>query len=134
MAAIAFAYATIACQGNVFQLKVGDCFNGASTGNVADVTVVACSSPHDAEVFATVPYPNAPSDYPGSDVVKAIADDGCRTAFATFVGIGYDDSMYGLSYLQPTAESWKTGDRTIDCLVTSGDSTQLTGSAKGTNK
>jgi hypothetical protein len=134
LAGVALAYTTMACQGNVFQLKVGECFNGASTGDVSDVTVIACTSPHDAEVYSTFQYPNAPSDYPGSATVKTTAEDGCKTAFAPFVGKSFDESVYGLSYLQPTADSWKTGDRTIDCLITSTDTTQLTGSAKGTNK
>jgi hypothetical protein len=134
LAGIALAYTTMACQGNVFQLKVGDCFNGASTGDVADVKVIDCAQPHDAEVFSAFPYPDAPSDYPGAAPVKALAESTCKTNFASFVGISYDNSAFGLSYLQPTAESWKTGDRTIDCLITSGDTTQLTGSAKGTNK
>lgn len=131
---VALVYVTMACQGNVFQLKVGDCFNGASTGDVSDVTVIACTSAHDAEVFSTFTYPNAPSDYPGSTTVVTVAEDGCTSAFTPFVGVSFEDSIYGLSYLQPTSDSWKTGDRTIQCLITSADDSQLTGSAKGTNK
>ena len=135
LAAIALAATALACQGNVFQLKLGECFTGGTSANVANVDVVACTQPHDAEVYSIFDYPSAPSSFPGDEAVQTAATDGCKPAFADFVGLDFDSSSYGLKYLRPTSDSWGTGDRTIDCLITSGDGTsQLTGSAKGTAK
>src|SRR5262249_16480570 len=96
---IALAFVSLAGQGHVFQLKLGDCFTGAASGNVSDVTTVACSQPHDAEVYSVFTYPNAPSDYPGDDAVKSTAETGCTPAFKDFVGIDYNSSNYGISFL-----------------------------------
>lgn len=135
LAGIALAYTTMACQGNVFQLKVGDCFNGAATGSVSDVSTVDCGTAHDAEVYFTFAYPNAPSAYPGADAVSAAAEVGCKPPFATFVGKDFDTSVLGLSYLSPSSDSWGTGDRTIQCLITpESGQTKLTGSAKNANR
>ena len=45
----------LACEGNVFSLKVGDCFNGkhASTEYGIDITnveLMSCDEPHESEV------------------------------------------------------------------------------------
>jgi hypothetical protein len=134
LVAIVLATTALACQGNVFSLKQGECFVGAATGNVSDVKIVDCTQAHDAEVYFVFPYPNAPSDFPGDDAVRTASETGCRPAFQDFVGLDFDSSSYGISFLRPTSDSWGTGDRTIDCLITSGDGSQLTGSAKGTAK
>lgn len=136
LAGLVLAFTTVACdKGNVFQLKVGDCFNGAGTSTVSDVSVVDCATAHDAEVYFIFDYPSAPSSYPGDDTVKTAAETGCKPPFTIFVGVDFDNSVYGLSYLRPTPESWGTGDRAIQCLITpeSGQD-KLTGSVKGSKK
>jgi hypothetical protein len=135
LAAIALAATAVACQGNVFQLKLGDCFVGGNDANVSNVDVVACTQAHDAEVYYIFDYPDAPSAFPGDDAVQAAAGNGCKPAFGDFVGLDFDSSTYAIKFLRPTSDSWGQGDRTIDCLITSGDgTTQLTGSSKGTAK
>jgi len=135
LAAIALAATALACQGNVFQLKLGDCFVGGTSAEVSNVNVVACAEPHDAEVYSIFEYPDAPSAFPGDGAVQTAAGNGCKPAFAEFVGLDFESSTYGVKFLRPTSDSWGRGDRTIDCLITSGDgTTQLTGSAKGTAK
>jgi hypothetical protein len=135
LAGFVLAFTTLACQGSVFSLKVGDCFNGTSTGTVSDVSNVDCTAPHDAEVFNIFDYPNAPSNYPGSDVLRATAEAGCKPAFATFVGLDFNASIYGLSYFGPTEDGWGKGDRGIQCLITPEQGQdKLTGSVKGVAK
>ena len=134
-AALLFAAVVGGCQGNVFSLKVGDCFNGGAAGTeVSDVTIVDCAKPHDAEVFSVFDYPNAPSDFPGTDALNTAVTDKCNPDFETYVGKDYNSSTYGLAPLLPTEDGWKSGDHEIVCLIVSGDSGQLTGSAKGTAK
>jgi hypothetical protein len=133
-AALALAATALACQGNVFQLKLGDCFTGGDSSQVTNVDVVDCAQAHDAEVYFVFDYPDAPSDFPGDQAVQTAAETGCKPAFADFVGLDFDSSIYGVKFLRPTSDSWGQGDRTIDCLITSSDDSQLTGSAKGTAK
>ncbi len=135
LAGLALAFASMACQASVFELKVGDCFSGASSGTLSNVDVIDCAKAHDFEVYAIFDYPNAPSAYPGDAAISSAGQDGCVAPFATFVGIDFNSSTaYSFSFLKPTSDSWGSGDRTYDCLITSADGSQLTGSAKGTNK
>ena len=123
------------CQGNVFSLKVGECFSGAASGDVSDVNKVDCSVAHDSEVFSVFDYPNPPSDFPGDSAMKSAAADRCITDFQAYVGIDAASSSYGVGQLVPTAGGWAQGDRQLVCLVQPGtQGTPLTGSAKGTAK
>jgi hypothetical protein len=137
-AALVLAFVAVVaagCQGNVFSLKVGECFSGAATGQVSDVNKVDCSVAHDSEVYSVFDYPNPPSAFPGSAAMDTAASDRCTTDFAVYVGIDAASSGYGLGQLVPTAESWAQGDRQLVCLIQPGTSgTTLTGSAKGTAK
>ena len=130
------AAAAMACQGNVFSLKVGDCFNGGSAGDtVSDVSIVDCAQPHSSEVYSVFDYPNAPSDYPGDDAIQSAANDRCATDFQAYVGIDVNSTTaYNVTFLRPTSDSWGQGDRTIDCIIEGVNNGQLTGSAKGTAK
>jgi hypothetical protein len=131
------AAALAACQGNVFSLKVGDCFTGGTSDeNVSNVSIVDCSQPHDGEIYSVFDYPNAPSAFPGDGTVTQTGDSQCAQDFATYVGIDWSESsIYSFSELQPSSDSWGQGDRTIDCVILSKtQGQQLTGSAKGTAK
>ncbi|QIS40921.1 septum formation family protein [Clavibacter capsici] len=114
---------------DVFDLRQGDCIedqslvdsvSGEDTDGVAQevtaVRTVPCSDPHDFEAYREVTLTGG-SDYPGSDPVDAQADDACGTAFDSFIGFDYQDSIYDYTYYQPTAEGWMTGDRIVTCLV-----------------
>ena len=113
---------------DVFTIKVGDCLNGESTGEVSDVPVVECTEPHDREAYASIIIDDG--DFPGDDVVKQQAVDGCQSEFDAFVGMAYDDSTLDFAYFYPTETSWAGGDREILCLI--GDPAgQVTGSLAG---
>jgi hypothetical protein len=132
---LAFVAIAAGCQGNVFSLKVGECFAGAAQGQVSDVNKVDCGAAHDSEVFSVFDYPNAPSDFPGSAAIDTAASARCPTDFQAYVGIDAATSSYGIGQLVPTAESWAQGDRQLVCLIQPGTSgTTLTGSARGTAK
>jgi hypothetical protein len=122
-----------ACQGNVFSLKVGDCFNGGSGETVLDVQVVACTEAHDFEVFATPTYTAGGDDFPGNDVMTGFADRECVTAFQPYVGRDYAASELSVRYLTPTSESWGTGDRVVDCVLYL-EGQKLTSSMRGSGR
>ena len=124
---------------SVFDLTAGDC-----TLTPTDVTVeitkidrVACSVPHQQEVYAAVPYVDAttgdaPDAFPGNDALTAFADGTCAEAYTTYVGVDYRDSRLYFTYLLPSARGWEQdGDRQVVCFVTTtGD--VLTQSVKNT--
>ena len=120
-----------ACQGNVFSLKLGDCYNGGSESEVSDVSVVPCTEAHDYEVFSVLTY--AGDTFPGDSVIQSFAETECVNAYEPYVGKSYESSEFYIRYLTPTSQTWATGDRVIDCVLYS-QSGKLTGSMRGSNR
>ncbi len=119
-------------KGNVFSLKVGDCFSGASVGELTDVEVVNCSNAHTDEVYAT--FDLSGSTWPGRYQVDELAYQGCSGSFRPYVGIDYASSIYFFSSISPTEDSWNRGDdREVICSLGPQYGTK-TGSAKGTRR
>ena len=134
LAASVAAGALVACTA-VTDLKVGDCYDGGSQAEVSTVTSKACTEPHDAEVFATFTHPDAQGAYPGEVTLEFYADRECVNAFDAYVGLAYDDSEFGISYLTPTDEGWRRGDHIVTCVLTAGtDGEKLTGSMKDSRR
>lgn len=113
-------------------LDVGDCFTEIEDENsVETVPLIDCKAPHVYEVYAegnitdsTLPVGDAMTDW-GTRI--------CVAPFKDYVGIDYYASTaYDITYLNPTPGSWANGDRTISCLITSTDGSELVGSAKNT--
>lgn len=127
---ITLATFATACQGNVFSLGVGDCFDDPdSFGEVSSVPVRDCSEPHDNEVYAT--FDVTASDFPGESAVQEMADEGCVDRFQAYVGVDFFSSSLLISTLVPTDQSWDTGDREILCFLFNQDFSKLNGSVKG---
>ena len=117
-----------ACQGNVFDLAVGTCFDDPGGGDeVSEVPVVECDEPHDNEVYASFTLDDG--DFPGDEQVAASAEEGCLGRFDEWAGIAYADSRLVASYFAPTESSWDSlDDREIICYVFDIDGDQMTGS------
>ncbi|HEU0206640.1 MAG TPA: septum formation family protein [Pseudolysinimonas sp.] len=117
---------------DVFSIKVGDCLNDATaTGTVTTAPIVPCSKPHDSEAYASITMKDGA--FPGTDAVKAQADQACPDAFPDFVGIAYNDSTLSISYYYPTSDSWANGDREILCTVYD-DGVKTTGTLKNAKR
>jgi len=119
---------------DVFSIKVGDCLDDAKiSGTTTTTPIVPCSTPHDSEAYKSIIV--ADGAYPGDDAVKQQSEDGCKAAFASFIGVAYDDSTLDVSYYFPTEDSWAGGDREIMCTVgdtdADGKPKQSTGTLKG---
>lgn len=128
---IALAAFATACQGNVFSLSDGDCFNDpADFKEVSDVEMVDCDESHDKEVFATYEIPG--STFPGVAALQDDADDNCIARFKPYVGADYMDSSLNVSYFYPSDASWEQGDREIICVLYDLSYNKLTASVKGT--
>ncbi|UVJ40309.1 septum formation family protein [Arthrobacter sp. CJ23] len=97
---------------------------------VQDVTIIPCGASHDFEAYAAMKFDGGA--YPGDDAVQTQSQDFCGTEFATFVGKAFDDSTLEITYLYPTRDSWKGGDREIMCLIGGAAGAKTTGTLKGT--
>lgn len=122
-------------EGNVFSLGVGDCFDdpGVEAEEVTDVTIVECDEPHDNEVYAAFDAPG--SDYPGSEELLGLANEGCLARFTTFVGVSFDVSDLDATFLAPTEQSWTSrDDREVVCYLLDARGAKLRGSMRGVDR
>jgi hypothetical protein len=110
-------------------IQVGDCLNDAGlSGVVTTVPFADCDEPHDSEAYAAFDLDEGA--YPGDAAINVKGDEGCVAAFATFIGIPYNESKLSYSFYHPTESSWSQGDRRILCEVFDGTS-QTTGTLEG---
>lgn len=107
----------------VFKLHAGDCVNTPS-GQL--VSVLPCSAPHQAEVFATFSLPA--SAWPGAAAVRAAASSGCSARLSGYLNPQLSVSL-AQSYVVPDQVAWTGGTRTVICEV-SATSGQLTESVR----
>ncbi|MGI9613430.1 MAG: septum formation family protein [Acidimicrobiales bacterium] len=116
-----------------FRIRVGDCLAATADGEFESTQGIPCDQPHTDEVYYAFNLPEGDGSWPGDSAVGEQADQGCYDAFAPFVGVGYDVSIYGYGTVSPTEASWDgLDDREVLCLINNYDGTQKTGSAKGT--
>ena len=108
----------------VFSLKTGDCFDPQGQQSY---TLVACSTPHQAEVFAT--FALTGTTWPGGAAVQRKASSGCASRLTGYVNPQLAISLSS-TYVFPDSVAWQAGAKTVICEVraTSG---QLTGSVRG---
>jgi len=118
------------CSGNVFSLKVGDCFDDPSDlqDQVVDVDKVDCGESHDNEVFALFDVED--ESFPGRDSLSRTAEGGCAAAFSSYVGRSYRTSELEIWWLTPSSSSWGSGDREVVCALYDATLEPLTGSMK----
>jgi Septum formation len=107
----------------VFSLKTGQCIDP----NGQTATIVSCSTPHDAEVFATFALPG--SKWPGTAAVGTAASSGCSTRLSGYLNPQLAISLSS-TYVYPDSVAWQAGTRTVICEVRATHG-QLTGSVQG---
>ena len=119
-----------ACSASVLKLEVGTCFDDPETfEQVEDVPVVDCDEPHDNEVIGNQDLTG--DGYPGQEQVENRATQICYDKFSEYVGISYEQSMYDIGWLFPTAETWAAGDREVICFAYDLTLAKITGSVNG---
>lgn len=121
--------------GSVTGLKVGDCFDvptGDLRGTVLkDVQHHPCGDAHSAELIFIGSVPGTDDSFPGIPSFTAYAKKECAPAFQSYIGRSYEaDTTYDLTYLYPTSDGWKKGDRGITCFVTRVDGKPITGTVR----
>jgi hypothetical protein len=108
----------------VFSLKTGDCFDPRGQQSY---TLVACDTPHQAEVFAT--FALTGTSWPGGAAIQHQASSGCASRLTGYVNPQLAITLSS-TYVYPDEVAWQAGTRTVICEVraTSG---HLTGSVRG---
>jgi hypothetical protein len=109
----------------VFKLRPGECINSAPNG--LTVTVLACGTPHQAEVFATFTLPK--SSWPGSTAVEQEAGDGCASRLGAYLNPDLANAGLAQEFVYPNQTAWQAGERTVVCEVSSSTG-KLTGSVR----
>ena len=113
-------------------LKPGMCVRHPSSASALYITVVDCSATHDAEVTLRALLTGT-RKWPGDDAVDAAAEATCNSAFASFVGVPFEQSRLETDYYTTDRTGWSAGDRRLVCLVYDPDDTTLTRSLRGSH-
>lgn len=127
---------------NPFDLRAGQCFSEWSwfdeqfDRRINITAAVDCSQSHKKEAFfeAEFPAPNG-APFPGETRMTEWSTDVCYAAFADFVGIEYERSIYGIDFIQPTRETFEHPvgrHRRVTCVLHHIDDEDLLGSARQT--
>lgn len=102
------------------ELAVADCLiNLPGEGaTVAQVTIVDCAKPHEAEVYFIGELdPTRTRSFPGDASVSLEVGNECLDRFEAFVGLAYNDSVLEAYYLQPNELGWKVSRGGYTCFV-----------------
>lgn len=123
---------------SVFDLEVGDCFS-VESDELATVVVVACEESHEYEAFAVLDHEAGEADpYPGDDAMLDYGNTECQAPFQVYVGVEYETSIWYITSVFPSEETWAAGDRELVCTVHQQDADSepiaVTGSAEGSNE
>lgn len=121
----------------VEDLRVGDCFDdeagaGEEVLEISEVAAQPCTEPHDNEVFHS--FQLTGDALPSEDEIFEQVGLQCGDAFDAFVGKLWEESEFDLFPIWPSEASWRTGDRTVTCVLFARDLSKLTGSAAGTGR
>lgn len=125
---------------NPYDLRSGQCFSEWSWFDVdfdrrINITAtVDCSKSHTREVFfeAEFPAPNG-APFPGETKMTEWSTDLCYGAFADFIGLEYELSVYGIDFIQPTQETFEHPvgrHRRVTCVLFHIDGEDLVESAR----
>jgi hypothetical protein len=131
-----FAYYALRDEGvDYSRLKVGDCFDAASSNEVRGVKVKSCEEPHDSEIFFLLEHPAGPEEpYPGRDTLVQYAADACLGQPLTdYLGIPLEQSRLRDFEIVPQESAWEDGRRLLVCGLDTGGE-RITGSVRGTRR
>jgi hypothetical protein len=111
--------------------EAGECTNDSLTGSIGEIETVDCDEAHTAEAIATFDLEG--DDFPGNDEIQSQAAEGCQgERFEDYVGVPYEESIFVVSPIAPSEESWDADDRTVICVVAeTTDGSELEGSVEG---
>jgi hypothetical protein len=95
--------------------RAGDCIEDISP-SATSVTLVDCTKPHAAEVYAVFALPDGP--FPGDARIQEYQDRCSRAAVAEYSSAAANDPSVDTVRRSPDQNSWDIGDRSVTCIVT----------------
>lgn len=118
----------------VEKLKIGDCIQLPPESNVgltptdttafASLVAVPCTKLHDAELYSMKTL-NL-SEYPGEDALTGELSNFCVDDYSAYTGTQLDAySPHQIGTFFPTEDSWREGDRVIQCFAKMNNGEQL---------
>ncbi len=121
---------------DVQDVRVGDCFDlegdvPEGGGEISSVRAIPCGEPHVYEMYFVGDYPEGEEPSGPNEDYTAWEQDACVGSFESYVGHSFDTSIYYISALTPTDESWDAGDRALQCFLHNEEETAVSGSAEG---
>lgn len=110
-----------ACSSGFEPLVVGQCLPrgaGVEGRRAAAPDIVACSRPHRYQVYARQNLDPPGTAWPGRKLVDLNALRLCALAVRSATGSPVSELPDGVTSVQvaPTEDSWKDGDREVECL------------------
>ncbi|HUL24194.1 MAG TPA: septum formation family protein [Streptosporangiaceae bacterium] len=111
----------------VFRLRTGECVS-YGPGGISSPTVVPCSQPHDAEIYAR--FGLTGQRWPGTTAIGTLARQGCTARLGSYLNPELATTVLAESYVFPDQGAWNAGERTIICEIR-GTAGKLTGSVRG---
>jgi hypothetical protein len=118
---------------SVYSLVVGDCFDNPTTSKSASVTDVeqtACTTPHNAQIYAAFKLTGSILSYPGAKKTETLAQNGCNARVASLDKSRVTDAM-GIRFLFPLHASWLAGRRAVSCMIVNPTATLTSSLLKG---
>ena len=109
---------------SVEMLRPGDCFSGVEEGTPGSVTVHPCTTPHEAQLVATVALDDGP--FPGADAARDQAEEACLADVEGRISSAVGEQL-DLSFLCSDSPLAWAGDPTAGCVVVAVDG-EMTGS------
>jgi hypothetical protein len=101
---------------DIHRLRAGDCIVNFDHAHVSStVSAVACTQPHNAEVFAVFPLDGA--GYPGQDSATELAVQACSSRVHDQPPAGAGLATPSTFAFAPSALSWRLGNHNVECVV-----------------
>lgn len=104
---------------SVYDLEVGDCFNGLDNVKMGDTIFeldgVPCSKLHQGEVYAEAPI--AGSRYPGRDSLQRSGEEPCKAKLQAVAPKHYANRDLGVIWIYPEEAAWSRGDHHYSCIA-----------------
>jgi hypothetical protein len=112
-------------------VKEGECF----TGELDDVTVVDCGQPHQRELYALAPPPDALAggDFPGQEALTTELGNICSVSFVEFFGASVEVAQTNgidIFPVVPSEPQWNDGEKDGICLTGKTDNSAFSGTIK----
>ena len=126
---LAMTVVLAACGGgttNPPALKIGDCFDVPTGGDIVEIPTKPCTQNHGGEVFHEFDATTGSGDYPSDDAWAQLIYPVCDPAFETYTGTPVEDRTdIDYLFLVPTSDRWASGDRHVTCFIRSLDGSPL---------